>query len=139
MLILFNILLVLLLIRLSWTDLTKRIISNNTVLCLLAVIIPFSFIHHSQIFFLPALLFLFLGFLLFTLGIIGAGDIKLITVLMLSIPTEQLISFFFLTSCSGLLLIIIGWLFFRESIKKRGLPYGIAISLGFLMNWSLFS
>ncbi|HDR1794058.1 TPA: prepilin peptidase, partial [Pasteurella multocida] len=122
-----------------WTDLTKRVISNNTVLLLLAVIIPFSFIHHSQIFFLPALLFLFLGFLLFTLGVIGAGDIKLIAVLMLSIPTEQLISFFFLTSCSGLLLIIIGWLFFKESIKKRGLPYGIAISLGFLMNWSLFS
>ncbi|HDR1319744.1 A24 family peptidase [Pasteurella multocida] len=139
MLILFNILLVLLLIRLSWTDLTKRVISNNTVLLLLAVIIPFSFIHHSQIFFLPALLFLFWGFLLFTLGVIGAGDIKLIAVLMLSIPTEQLISFFFLTSCSGLMLIIIGWLFFRESIKKRGLPYGIAISLGFLMNWSLFS
>ncbi|HDR1323546.1 TPA: prepilin peptidase [Pasteurella multocida] len=125
--------------RLSWTDLTKRVISNNTVLLLLAVIIPFSFIHHSQIFFLPALLFLFWGFLLFTLGVIGAGDIKLIAVLMLSIPTEQLISFFFLTSCSGLMLIIIGWLFFRESIKKRGLPYGIAISLGFLMNWSLFS
>ncbi|HDR1001233.1 prepilin peptidase [Pasteurella multocida] len=139
MFILFNILVVLLLIRLSWTDLTKRVISNNTVLWLLAVIIPFSFIHHSQIFFLPALLFLFFGFLLFTLGVIGAGDIKLIAVLMLSIPTEQLISFFFLTSCSGLLLIIIGWLFFKESIKKRGLPYGIAISLGFLMNWSLFS
>lgn len=139
MLILLNILLVLLLIGLSWTDLTRRVISNNTVLLLLAVVIPFSLIHHGQIFFLPALLFLFFGFLLFSLGVIGAGDIKLIAVLMLSIPTEQLISFFFLTSCSGLLLIIIGWLFFRESIRKAGLPYGIAISLGFLMNWGLFS
>ncbi|MGC6409039.1 prepilin peptidase [Bisgaard Taxon 45] len=139
MLILLNILLVLLLIRLSWSDLTKRVISNSTVLLLLMVIIPFSFVHHSQIFFLPALCFLFFGFLLFTLGVIGAGDIKLVTVLMLAIPTEQLISFFFLTSCSGLLLIIIGWLFFRESIRKAGLPYGIAISLGFLINWGLFS
>ncbi|MDH3003243.1 flp operon protein B [Pasteurella multocida] len=125
--------------RLSWTDLTKRVISNNIILLLLVVIIPFSLISYGQIFFLPALVFLFLGFLLFTLGVIGAGDIKLIAVLMLSIPTEQLISFFFLTSCSGLFLIIVGWLFFRESIRKEGLPYGIAISLGFLMNWSLFS
>ncbi|MGC6247739.1 prepilin peptidase [Bisgaard Taxon 45] len=139
MITLLNILVVLLLIKLSWTDLTKRIISNNTVSLLVMVIIPFSFVHHSQIFFLPALCFLFFGFLLFTLGVIGAGDIKLIAVLMLSIPTEQLISFFFLTSCSGLLLIIIGWLFVRESIRKAGLPYGIAISLGFLMNWGLFS
>lgn len=131
MLILFNILVVLLLIRLSWTDLTKRVISNNTVLCLLAVIIPFSFIHHSQIFFLPALLFLFLGFLLFTLGVIGAGDIKLITVLMLSIPTEQLISFFFLTSCSGFVLIIIGWLFLENRLKKEGCHMVLRLALAF--------
>ena len=76
--------------------------------------------------------------MLFSFNVIGGGDVKLIAVLMLSLPSEQIISFFLFTTIFGLLLIVIGWLFFRESIKNSGLPYGVAISLGFLTNSVLF-
>ncbi|HDR1022748.1 TPA: prepilin peptidase, partial [Pasteurella multocida] len=98
-----------------------------------------SWIKYEQIFIVPALISFIIGFILFNLRTIGAGDVKLISVLMLTIPQEQIMSFFFFTACSGLILIIIGWIFFRQSILKNHLPYGVAISLGFLMNLLLFS
>jgi len=131
--------LILLLIRLSWTDIKGRIISNKIILYLFLVIVPLAWIQYGNIFVIPALIALFIGFLLFSLKIIGAGDIKLIAVLMLAIPSDQVFSFFFFTTFSGLLVIIIGWIFFRKSIRQDGLPYGVAISLGFLINLVLFS
>ncbi len=130
---------ILLLIRLSWTDIKGRIISNKIILYLFLVIVPLAWIQYGNIFVIPALIALFIGFLLFSLKIIGAGDVKLIAVLMLAIPSDQVFSFFFFTTFSGLLVIIIGWIFFRESIRQNGLPYGVAISLGFLINLVLFS
>ncbi len=128
-----------LLIILSWTDIRSRIISNKIVFLLLLVIVPLAWIQYKQIFFLPALLTLVIGFLLFTFGVMGAGDIKLMSVLMLTIPHSQIIYFFLFTAFSGLFLIIIGFLFFRHSIRQHGLPYGVAISCGFLTNLFLFS
>ncbi|EFM99034.1 Flp operon protein B [Actinobacillus pleuropneumoniae serovar 11 str. 56153] len=37
------------------------------------------------------------------------------------------------------MLIIIGWLFYRKAIREKGLPYGIAISAGFLTTLLLFN
>jgi tadV len=134
-----HIVLLFLLLRLCYTDVHNRIISNRVVMALLFVVVPLSLLRYQSIFFIPALCTLFIGFVLFILHIIGAGDIKLISVLMLMIPYEQIIFFFFFTAIAGLLLIIIGWLFYRKSIKARGLPYGVAISLGFLTNLALSS
>ena len=129
---------ILLLIRLSWTDIKKRIISNKIVFCLFFPIVVLSFLRYGEVFVIPALVALIIGFVLFSFNAIGGGDVKLITVLMLSLPTEQILSFFLFTTFFGLLLIIIGWIFFRESIRNHGLPYGVAISLGFLTNLILF-
>lgn len=134
-----HIVLLFLLLRLCYTDVYNRIISNRVVMALLFVVVPLSLLRYQSIFFIPALCTLFIGFVLFILHIIGAGDIKLISVLMLMIPYEQIIFFFFFTAIAGLFLIIIGWLFYRKSIKARGLPYGVAISLGFLTNLALSS
>ncbi|AMQ91252.1 A24 family peptidase [Aggregatibacter actinomycetemcomitans] len=128
---------ILLLTTLSVTDIRSRIISNRVVLFLLFVIIPFSLLKYQTIFVIPALCTLIIGFLLFSLHFIGAGDIKLASVLMLAVPSDEIFSFFFFTTFAGLGLIIIGWLFFRESIKENGLPYGVAISLGFMINMAL--
>ncbi|WP_109427213.1 A24 family peptidase [Aggregatibacter kilianii] len=130
---------ILLLITLSITDIRSRIISNQIVLLLLITITPLSLLKYQTIFLIPALCALAIGFLIFTLGIMGAGDIKLISVLMLAIPHNEIIYFFFFTAFFGLLLIIVGWLFFRKSIKENGLPYGVAISLGFMTNLALSS
>ena len=132
-----HIVLLFLLLRLCYTDVYNRIISNRVVIALLFVVVPLSLLKYQSIFFIPALCTLFIGFVFFILHIIGAGDIKLISVLMLMIPYEQIIFFFFFTAIAGLLLIIIGCLFYRKSIKVHGLPYGVAISLGFLTNLAL--
>ncbi|ACX82160.1 A24 family peptidase [Aggregatibacter actinomycetemcomitans] len=131
------IIMLLLLITLSITDIRSRLISNRVVLFLLLVIIPFSLLKYQTIFVIPALCTLIIGFLLFSLRFIGAGDIKLASVLMLAVPSDEVFSFFFFTTFAGLGLIIIGWLFFRKSIKENGLPYGVAISLGFMINLAL--
>lgn len=130
---------ILLLLRLSYTDIRDRIIDNNVILALLVIILPISFLKYQTIFILPAVFALMIGFLLFTLRVIGAGDVKLVSVLMLMIPLDELIYFFFFTAFAGLLLIVVGWLFYRKSIRERGLPYGVAISLGFLTNLALSS
>ena len=124
----------LLLLRLSISDIRSRIISNRIVLLLLVVIIPLSLLKYQTVCIFPALCALTVGFLLFMLNVIGAGDVKLITVLMLMVPNDEIFPFFFFTTFAGLGLIIIGWLFFRKSIKENGLPYGVAISLGFITN-----
>ena len=130
---------ILLLVTLSVTDIRSRIISNQVVLLLFFTIIPLSLLKYQTIFVIPALCALAIGFLIFSLGAMGAGDIKLISVLMLTIPHNEIIYFFFFTAFFGLLLIIVGWLFFRKSIKENGLPYGVAISLGFMTNLALSS
>ncbi|MBN6075271.1 prepilin peptidase [Aggregatibacter actinomycetemcomitans] len=128
-----------LLVILSITDIRSRTISNHIVLLLLSVVVPLSLLKHQTIFFIPALCALAVGFIIFTLGAMGAGDVKLISVLMLTIPHNEIIYFLFFTAFFGLLLIIVGWLFFRKSIKENGLPYGVAISLGFITNLVLSS
>lgn len=135
----FQLLTILLLIRLSYTDTKYRIISNKIVILLFFILLPLSWVKYGEVFVFPALISLIIGFILFNLRVMGAGDVKLISVLMLAIPQEQIMSFFFFTACSGLLLIIIGWIFFRKSILQNHLPYGVAISLGFLINLVLFS
>ena len=130
---------ILLLVTLSVTDIRSRVISNQVVLLLFFTIIPLRLLKYQTIFVIPALCALAIGFLIFSLGAMGAGDIKLISVLMLTIPHNEIIYFFFFTAFFGLLLIIIGWLFFRKSIKENGFPYGVAISLGFMTNLALSS
>lgn len=128
-----------LLLVVCWTDLRYRLISNRVIMALLLVIIPFSYLMYGTLSWLPAVLCLVIGFVLFLLNVIGAGDVKLLAVLMLAIPSSFAIFFLFLTACAGLLLIIIGWLFYRQTIREKGLPYGIAISTGFLTTLLLFN
>ncbi len=128
-----------LLLVVCWTDLRYRLISNRVIMALLLVIIPFSYLMYGKLSWLPAVLCLVIGFVLFLLNVIGAGDVKLLAVLMLAVPSSFAIFFLFLTACSGLLIIIIGWLFYRQTIREKGLPYGIAISTGFLTTLLLFN
>lgn len=128
-----------LLLVVCWTDLRYRLIGNRVIMALLLVIIPFSYLMYGTLSWLPAVLCLVIGFVLFLLNVIGAGDVKLLAVLMLAVPSSFAIFFLFLTACAGLLLIIIGWLFYRQTIREKGLPYGIAISTGFLTTLLLFN
>lgn len=123
---------VILLAVICFSDIRARIIANKVVLLLCGVILPYAYLSHGEIFFLHAIVTLIVGILLFRLRVVGAGDVKLLAVLMLAIPSQWVIPFLFLISFFGLILILFGWVFFRQSIKTQGLPYGVAISSGYL-------
>lgn len=123
---------VILLAVICLSDIRTRIIANNIVLLLCGVIFPYAYLSNGEIFFLHAIVTLIVGIPLFGLRVVGAGDVKLLAVLMLAIPSQWVIPFLFLISFFGLILILFGWVFFRQSIKTQGLPYGVAISSGYL-------
>lgn len=129
------ILIILLLIYLCYTDIRYRLISNKIIVILFFPLLLFSWLQYQHIFFFSAAIALVIGFLLFSLNILGGGDAKLIAVLMLAIPYSGIISFLFFVSFTGLFVILFGWIFARESIKKNGLPYGVAINVGFIINY----
>lgn len=126
------------LIYLSWTDIKFRIIDNKVILFLLVFIVVFSLLTYGKVFIFSSSITLIIGFLLFLFKIVGGGDVKLVAVLMLALPQEQILSFLFFTSFHGVLSVIVGYLFFRRSIIEKQLPYGVAISLGFLTNLVLY-
>ncbi|MFQ1048191.1 A24 family peptidase [Avibacterium paragallinarum] len=133
----FTVLLGLLLSILSWQDIRYRILSNKLILLVFFTALPLGWLVHHTLYWQPALATLIIGFILFSFNVIGAGDIKLLSVLMLLVPPADVFFVLLLISLVGFLLIIVGWMFFNTSIKKNGLPYGVAISSGFLSYFSL--
>ncbi|MCW9698100.1 MULTISPECIES: A24 family peptidase [unclassified Avibacterium] len=123
---------------LSWQDIRHRILSNKLIFAVFLTALPLGWLLNHTLYWQPALITLVIGFFLFLFNVIGAGDIKLLTVLMLLVPPNNAFFVLLLISLFGLLLIIGGLLFFRSAIKKNGLPYGVAISLGFLSYLFLF-
>ncbi|EKO3823226.1 prepilin peptidase [Vibrio harveyi] len=83
------------------------------------------------------LLVLGIGLILYALIWIGAGDIKYAAVLSLTIPLNDLPWAYIMTAFAGGFLAII-YLVTRKLISntsssQEGLPYGIAISVGFYL------
>ncbi len=126
------------LVAISYSDITKRQISNKSILFLAIVIIPYSILLNNQLYFIPALITLGIGFILFITRILGAGDVKMLSVLILAIPTSELMSFFFFTTLFGGILAVIGLIFFHKNVREKGLPYGVAIACGFILQNILF-
>lgn len=124
------------LIWISWTDLRTRIITNRAIFMTALLILLFGYILWGKIFIFPAIISLFIGFIMFMLNIIGAGDIKLISVLMLAVPPEEIISFLFFITIVGAVIALIGLVIDRAATKQKGIPYGIAIVGGFVINFS---
>jgi len=97
------------------------------------------------------------GIIFYSLGQMGAGDVKLLGAIALWGGTSALLPLAFWISVSGLLVIVVllslrslmpllqGWrvLSFPESLPKvlvrgEGVPYGVAICLGTLIAMSMF-
>ncbi|EAA4084663.1 flp operon protein B [Salmonella enterica subsp. salamae] len=124
-----------LLLYISVTDIFYRVIPNVTILilliCVLAERIVFS---EVQINFILISCVFGAGIILYATSIMGAGDVKLITVLTFLFPDYTLfISFLFYTTLTGAWLAVLGYIIPVLRFKERGLPYGVAITLGFLI------
>lgn len=122
-----------LLLFISWQDLLLRIISNGSLIFLLCLIIPFTAMQQRIPNIFAALTVIAVLFPLFIYNVIGGGDIKLMAVLSLSFPWHQIADFFFVITFLGGVIGLIGIVFFRKSVRERGIPYGVPISLAFIL------
>ncbi|WP_434144978.1 A24 family peptidase [Photobacterium leiognathi] len=120
-------------------DISVRKIPNT--LCLLAAIVCliFAYQHHYLASGLLSSSVVLLGsMVLFYLNIMGAGDGKFAAALALAIPWQQLNIALFLTAIVGGLLAVIYFIKYRLILRNKikqdpGLPYGVAIGLGFFI------
>ncbi|WP_318435138.1 A24 family peptidase [Photobacterium leiognathi] len=120
-------------------DLKYRKIPN--ILCLLTAIVCliFAYQHHYLASSLLSSIMVLVGsMVLFYFNIMGAGDGKFAAALALAIPWQQLNIALFLTAIVGGLLAVIYFIKYRLILRNKikqdpGLPYGVAIGLGFFI------
>ncbi|MCT4347410.1 prepilin peptidase [Vibrio splendidus] len=131
--------LVIVCVYVSATDFLYRKIQNHTLLILLFLQ---CFLSPLDIQIMSFLLVLGGGLIVYALIWIGAGDIKYAAVLSLTIPLNDLLWAFVMTAFAGGFLAVI-YLVKNKLISKKltrktsndqqGIPYGIAISVGFYL------
>ncbi|WP_369685582.1 A24 family peptidase [Tatumella ptyseos] len=123
------------LIRIGYTDIRFRIIENKCVLIILLINVFKFFIGNEEIYLYSSFLIFSVGLVCILTNCVGAGDIKLLTVLGMVFPPREIPDFIFLVTVSGLPLILIVFLLHRFSKGKfsKTLPYGVAIISGYLL------
>ncbi|HCR6654935.1 TPA: prepilin peptidase [Shigella flexneri] len=126
------------LIFISWGDILLRIISHRYLLVLTVLIFLALILQHQKPNLVAAGSVLLVGFFLFSAGIIGGGDVKLLTVLSLAIDEHELANFLVAMTFCGALVVLAGLLFFRKSIRENGVPYAVPISLAFPLTYPVF-
>ncbi|ATV46114.1 prepilin peptidase [Pectobacterium sp. CHL-2024] len=119
----------------SWQDIRLRIISHNSLLLLLILILSLAVTQQTLPNFTAALSILLVGYFLFFFNVIGGGDVKLMAVLSLALSNTSLAFFLFCTAFFGGIIAIAGLIIFNDSIRRLGIPYGVAISSAFLFTF----
>ncbi|MBG6243793.1 hypothetical protein CS369_01030 [Candidatus Symbiopectobacterium sp. 'North America'] len=116
-----------------YTDIRCRKITNATTLLIFSLSLLLAF-HHPEDLSLTLLLLLFcLGFVLSIVGVIGAGDVKLVCALSTGLSTTEMGNFLFLTGMAGISLSLFTCLYYRLFSKQNVItvPYGVAIYSGY--------
>lgn len=123
-----------LLVHVCYTDIRWRYISNKTTGLILLHSIMLGYVSSGGVSIVLPFAILSVGFLFFVFGAIGAGDIKLMSVLSVGLETDKIIDFLLLTSYSGFPLVLITIVYYRIFMPKDILtiPYGVALSSGYL-------
>ncbi|MGP2471371.1 A24 family peptidase [Yersinia sp. 2540 StPb PI] len=131
------ILLALQLLLVCYSDICNRIISNKFIISIIFSSIALGYTTNSTVNITIPLFSLLMGYIIFHFKIIGGGDVKLITALLLALTAEQSLDFIIYTAIMGGVVMIIGMLINKRDIQQRGVPYAVAITSGFLL--SLFT
>lgn len=126
----------------AYTDLTKMKIPNKLSLIgiiLFAVCMPFLPLEETGLRILTAAIVFAVMFALFAIGLFGGGDVKLLSVLMLFIPSNSLFAFAYIFSVSmlfGIAIVLLLQTFPRlvpshwlSAQRKGHFPMGISIAL----------
>ena len=118
-----------------YTDIKYRIISNYIVIVIFALAILNYAFGLGALNYSASGIFLVCGLLMFYCRLVGAGDIKLITVLLITIPAGNVMFFLAVTTFLGLPLaifaIIYNWL--KKVEGGITLPYGVAITGSYIL------
>lgn len=117
-------------------DIRNRKISNN-IIVLISFIGLFSiFVKGDVNFLISPLIILFVGFILFKFNVIAAGDIKLFSAMSLMINKEYILLITIIILCIGGLQAYCQYSMYKLTNNRdwidRGVPYGVAISIGSL-------
>jgi prepilin peptidase CpaA len=119
----------------SYFDIRSRQISNTSVLGVLGL--QCYLLIHSEIYLASAFAVLMVGLVFFWRRWLAAGDIKFAGALALAMPVSQLPTALILTGVLGGALsffyLIINYWFPNRTERQVGIPYGVAISLGFCL------
>lgn len=118
-----------------YTDIRYRIISNYIVIIIFALAILNYAFGQGALNYSASGIFLVCGLLMFYCRLVGAGDIKIITALLITIPSDSVIFFFAVTTFLGLPLAIFAIIYKWLKKVKGGitLPYGVAITGGYIV------
>lgn len=114
------------------TDIFFRTISNIQILCVIALCSLSYFFRDLDLNLWIPLLTFFIGILIWKFGFLGAGDVKLLSVLTVIIPYEITTSFLFLTSIIGAVIGVLMYISARFISIEKSVPYGVAIMSSFL-------
>lgn len=128
-------LITLLLIRVCYTDIRCRIIENKCVIVILLVNIVYFSLMGRLPYLLSSVTIFVVGIFFIVCNCVGAGDVKLLSVLGMMFPLREIPDFIFLVALSGLPLILVVYGLHRFSKGKfsKTLPYGVAITSGYLI------
>lgn len=129
----------LLLIYSCYTDVTTRIINNKVSLSVLVLSLALMLIHQQWSALLIAGIVLVVGFLISIVGIMGAGDVKLVCALLPGLTWTEGIDFLLLTGFVGIPVSLATLLYLKVKggEKKISVPYGLAIAGGYGLQFLL--
>lgn len=126
-----------LLLIIGWQDITSRLISNHNLAFLTLALCPMIFLSGTLPNIILSAAVMLIGFPLFLIKVLGAGDVKLIAALALACTPDFFYSFLLLTALLGGFLALIGLFFFHKNTKEHDIPYGVAISLAFIFSYQI--
>ena len=121
------------LIFIMWQDILFRKITHTSLLLLAIFLLPLILLQTLLPNLMLGLIALVGGFILFIARLWGGGDAKLVAVLALAFQGSVFYDFLFLTAFLGGVIAIIGFAFFHNNLRSHGVPYGVAISLAFIL------
>lgn len=121
------------LIYVCYTDIRWRRIPNRATLIILLLSLLSGFVHMPYPAIVLPCLLLALGFFASMVNLIGAGDVKLVSALAVSLTASETGDFLLLTGISGIPVSVASLLYFYffDRQKRASVPYALAISCGY--------
>ncbi len=120
----------------SYRDIRYRIISNITVISVGVISLILLNITNNNTSYQHLLVIIVIGFVLFKLKWIAAGDVKLFAAFSLAISSRYIVLSCYIIVLSGGVLAILCLIYQRIYCHNRniikGVPYGVAICIGSL-------